>query len=267
MSKIITLCLIVGAVSLHAQDFYQFKNRWKPEEFIHVEQPQPASGTIQPGWHSAQWTLELVDQYYYKIKNRWRNEYLHIENGGLACGAIQPGWWSAQWILEPIEGTDLYRIRNRWKPEVVIHNQNGMLEASAVQLGWWSAQWAMINVNGSNPVAQTEATTNAPANSIVRRGNNPSAFTPEHNGRIEQAYVRYEDQISINNVSVGDYVYFFPQEAHGEAKGASFDLKNPPICGQTYKVIETNPTLKFDRLMPMMRNTENYYFAFVVEVY
>lgn len=39
-------------------NFYRIKNRWKPTEYIHVEQPVPTSGTIIPGWWSAQWELE-----------------------------------------------------------------------------------------------------------------------------------------------------------------------------------------------------------------
>lgn len=267
MSKItLTLCLLmVSTISLCAQDFYQLKNRWKPDEFIHAEQPQPASGNIQPGWHSAQWILEPIDQSYYKIKNLWRSEYLHIQNGAIQCGAIQPGWWSAQWTLEPVEGTSFFRIRNRWKPEIAIHNQNGVLEASAIQLGWWSAQWDVVKTGTTVAPLQPSATPTTIT--VTKRGDDPSAFTPEHNGRIEKAFVRYTDQISISGLSVGDQIYFFPQEAVGDTKGISFDLKNPAICGQTFKVIETSPTIKLDRPMPMMRNTENYYFAFIVEVF
>lgn len=268
MSKILlTLCLLLAGISsLCAQTFYQLKNRWKPDEFIHVEQPQPASGTIQPGWHSAQWILEPIDQHYYKIKNLWRSEYLHIQDGAIQCGAIQPGWWSAQWTLEPVEGTSFFRIRNRWKPDVAIHNQNGVLEASAIQLGWWSAQWDVVET-GTTALAPPQSSAIPTTISITKRGDNPSAFTPEHNGRIEKAFVRYTDQISISGLSVGDQIYFFPQEAVGDTKGISFDLKNPTICGQTFKVIETSPTIKLDRPMPMMRNTENYYFSFIVEVF
>lgn len=224
MSKILfTLCLLMASISsLCAQGFYQLKNRWKPDEFIHVEQPQPASGTIQPGWHSAQWILEPIDQHYYKIKNLWRSEYLHIQNGAIQCGAIQPGWWSAHW--------DLVKT-------------------------------------GTTTLAPPQSSANPTTITVTKRGDNPSAFAPEHNGRIEKAFVRYTDQISISGLSVGDQIYFFPQEAVGDTKGISFDLKNPAICGQTFKVIETSPTIKLDRPMPMMRNTENYYFSFIVEVF
>jgi hypothetical protein len=251
--------LMLICVAAMAQETYQFQNRWKSTEFIHVEQPQPASGTIAPGWLSAQWIVEPVAETgYYQIRNVWRNQYLHIQNGTLECGDIQPGWWSAQWALEPVAGTTHVRIRNRWKPEVAIHNQSGLLEAGPIDLGWWSAQWAMININGSQPAAPIVA---------ARNGGNPGAFTPEHNGTITQVIVRYTDQISMSDPAIGARVYFFPQEVITDTEGISFDPKNPPICGQVFKIVETSPEIKFDRPMPMMRNRYNESFQFVVEIF
>lgn len=252
--------LMLTCVPAMAQETYQFQNRWKSTEFIHVEQPQPASGTIAPGWLSAQWIVEPVAETgYYQIRNKWRNQYLHIQNGTLDCGDIQPGWWSAQWALEPVAGTTHVRIRNRWKPEVAIHNQSGLLEAGPIDLGWWSAQWAMININGSQPIAAPVV--------AARNGGNPSAFTPEHNGTITQVIVRYTDQISMSDPAIGARVYFFPQEVITDTEGISFDPKNPPICGQVFKIVETSPEIKFDRPMPMMRNRYNESFQFVVEIF
>lgn len=254
--------LIVGITSLSAQDFYQFQNRWKSNEFIHVQEPNPSAGAIQPGWWSAQWILEPVDGYY-QIKNRWRNEFLHIQNGPVECSPIQPGWWSAQWALEPVAGTSFYRIRNRWKPEIALNNQQGYLEAGPIELGWWSAQWATLKIGVDNLVAPQAAVTIS-----NRNGDNPSAFTPEHNGRIEQVSVRYTDQLSISGqVFVGSRIYFFPQEVIADTEGISFDPKNPPIGGQTFTVVETTPELKLDRPMPMMRNRVNDSFGLVVEVF
>lgn len=256
--------LFVGIISSRAQDYYQLQNRWKADEFIHIQQPYPASGTIQPGWWSAQWILEPIDGYY-QIKNRWKNEFLHIQNGPIECGVIQPGWWSAQWALEPVAGTPFYRIRNRWKPEIALNNQQGYLEAGPIDLGWWSAQWATIKIGGDESVPSAGTAKNSIS---IRNGDNPNAFTPEHNGRIEQVSVRYTDQISISgNVSVGTRIYFFPQEVNANPEGLSFDLKNPSIGGQTFTVVETTPNLKLDRPMPMMRNRNNDNFGFVVEIY
>jgi hypothetical protein len=59
-----------------------------------------AVSAIQPGWWSAQWTLEDAGEGYVRIKNRWKGTYLHNESKSLAAGAMQPGWWSAQWKRE-----------------------------------------------------------------------------------------------------------------------------------------------------------------------
>jgi len=123
----------------------------------------------------------------------------------------------------------------------------------------------LIKVNGDGSVVAPSAAAGSTSN---RRGDNPSAFTPEHNGRIDQASVRYTDQISIpGQVSVGSRIYFFPQEVVAYTESISFDPKNPSICGQTFTIIETTPFLKLDRPMPMMYNAVNDYFGFVIEVH
>ncbi len=274
------ITLLIG-ITAQAQEYYQLKNRWKPTEYIHVEQPNPSAGAIQQGWWSAQWILEpIAGTSFYQIKNRWRNQYLHIENGPIACSDIKPGWWSAQWSFESVPGTSFVRIRNRWKPNVALHNQNGRLEAGQVETGWWSAQWERVSVRNDQPqaaqqpvarqpVQRTQPTKAAPAVSN-KRSNNPGAFSPEHNGRISQASVRYTDQIQIPpnmNVRVGNRIYFFPQEVVVNRDGLSFDYKNPPIGGQTFTVVETNPRLVLDRPMPMMRNRVNDYIGLVIEIY
>lgn len=273
--KTATILIILQATlfSVDAQDFYQIQNRWT-NEFIHVEQPRPSAGAIQPGWWSAQWILEPVSSTgYYQIKNRWKNEYLHIQNGPLECGAIQPGWWSAQWALEPVAGTSFVRIRSRWKPEVALHNQQRVLEAGTIDLSWWSAQWQTINVSGGSVSSQSTIAVPAVASANVvaeRNGDNPSAFSPEHNGHIEQVSVRYTDQINISSnkpVNVGNKIYFFPQQVNANTDGINFDPKNPPIGGQTFTIIEVTPQLKLDRPMPMMRNRNNDSFGLVVEVF
>lgn len=268
-SHFIAAVLLFMSSAAQAQQVYQIQNRWKTNEYLHVEQPTPASGAIQPGWLSAQWIFEPVSgRPYVKIKNKWRNQYLHIEKGPLMCGTIEPGWYSAHWSLEPVAGTSSYRIRSRWKPQVALHNQNGKLETGSVDLGWWSAQWQTIKVGSNSSASQAVAQTSSTS---LKRSDNPSAFKPEHNGRIETAVVRYTDRIYlIGNASVskGSKIYFFKQEVVVSNKsGLSFDPKNPNIGGQVYTVVETEPKLKLDRPMPMMRNTVNSSFFFIVEVY
>ena len=128
-----------------AQDaFVRLQNRWKPDQFIHIERGRPESGSIQPGWFSAMWILEPVAGQpgsTIRIRNRWKpNQYLNVEQGPLESTSIQPGWWSAMWIMVPVGG-DMIRLQNRWKPTEFLNIERGMLVSSSIETGWWSAMW------------------------------------------------------------------------------------------------------------------------------
>ncbi|MEQ8364975.1 MAG: hypothetical protein RH948_19030 [Cyclobacteriaceae bacterium] len=277
----IMMLLLCGyALSATSQNFVKLKNRWKPTEYIHVEQPTPASGGIQPGWHSAQWLLEPVaGTAFYKIKNRWKNTYLHIEQGPLAIGDIQSGWWSAQWQIEAIPGTSFYRLRNRWKPTVAIHNQNGRLEAGAIQDGWWSAQWELESPSNaappvssqpqSRPQSQPAAQPAVAQKPSLPSNRDASAFSPQHGGKVTVMFMRYTRVNVMANTTVkpGDRIYFFPQSIECNRDGASFNPDNPALGGQTFTVKEVTPQLVLDRDIPMMRNRNNDSFSMVIEVY
>ncbi|MEQ8302930.1 MAG: hypothetical protein RIB47_06035 [Cyclobacteriaceae bacterium] len=280
---IVLLICLTNIFVVAAQDFFQLKNRWKPNEYIHVEQPSPASSGIQPGWWSAQWIFEPVPgTAFYKIKNRWRNQYLHVEQGPLVCGDIQSGWWSAQWQLEAIPGTSFNRLRNRWKPNVAIHNQNGRLEAGDIQAGWWSAQWELVNVGSpsSAPVqpqvaqqpASRPAVAAAPAAPVAPKlpsNRNANDFRPEHGGKVTVMFMRYQRVWPMGNtqLKVGDRIYFFPQRIECNPDGASFDPSNPALGGQTFTVKAIAPELELDRDIPMMRNRTNDSFSMIIEIY
>ncbi len=47
LGKLISTAIIlfVSIISLKAQEYFQIQNRWKADEFIHVEQPKPATGS------------------------------------------------------------------------------------------------------------------------------------------------------------------------------------------------------------------------------
>lgn len=126
-----------------AGQFVRIQNRWKGDQYIHVERPQVESGKIQPGWWSAQWTIEpIAGTQYVRIRNRWKtDQVLHIERGRLESSKIHDGAWSAQWIIEPVAGTQYVCIRNRWKGEERLHIEHGRLESSKIHNGAWSAQW------------------------------------------------------------------------------------------------------------------------------
>jgi hypothetical protein len=52
--------MAVWVVSLpvaDAQPYMWLQNRWKPEQFIHIETGAVQAGPIQPGWWSAMWNI------------------------------------------------------------------------------------------------------------------------------------------------------------------------------------------------------------------
>ncbi len=72
-----------------------------------------------------------------------RNVAINIEASTTPSAANAPaGWWSAQWIVEPVAGTNFYRIKNRWKPDLFLNNETRSLQTSPIQQGWWSAMWS-----------------------------------------------------------------------------------------------------------------------------
>ena len=142
-----------------ARQIVHLQNHWKPDQYVNIESGTVVAGAIQPGWLSAQWTLEPVPgtvPTHHRIKNLWKpDQYLNIESGVLQAGTIQPGWLSAMWLLEPVPGTvpTLHRIKNLWKPDQYLNIESGVLQAGTIQLGWLSAMWTL-----SPPVANPTRT-------------------------------------------------------------------------------------------------------------
>ena len=52
-----SLCFVNEA---QAQEFDRINNRWKPNQYLHIEYGELQSGPIEPGWWSAQWIIELA---------------------------------------------------------------------------------------------------------------------------------------------------------------------------------------------------------------
>ncbi|MCU0870695.1 MAG: hypothetical protein MUF30_14070, partial [Burkholderiales bacterium] len=90
---VLTFSLVAVSASAGAQSFVQLKNRWKPDQYVHIENGPPTAGPIQPGWWSAMWVMENVPgANFVRLRNRWKpDQYLHIEPGRLDAGPIQPG--------------------------------------------------------------------------------------------------------------------------------------------------------------------------------
>ncbi|BCD95938.1 RICIN domain-containing protein [Marinagarivorans cellulosilyticus] len=122
-------------------------NLWKPDQVVNVEHSDVAVSNAPNDWWSSHWIFEKTGNYY-RIKNRWTNEYLHMQSHALESGPISDGWWSAQWTLQDgsNNGQTIYRIRNRWLPDAYLNIENGSLEAGAIEQGWHSAWWYIDNL-------------------------------------------------------------------------------------------------------------------------
>lgn len=95
-------CCFVSS-SAYADEFVRIRNKWKDNQFVHIQEGSIKCGSIEKGWWSAQWIIEKVDENHYRIKNRWKSDrYIHIEKGILECSSIEEGWWSAQWTFQPL---------------------------------------------------------------------------------------------------------------------------------------------------------------------
>jgi hypothetical protein len=86
-------------------------------------------------------------QGFVRIKNFESNNYLHNQNGPVACTGIDRGWWSAQWEILPVNGTNYFVIRNRWKNNY-ISTENGSMISDNSQSA--NAQWSIEEEPGGN---------------------------------------------------------------------------------------------------------------------
>ena len=133
---------------LDYQQFNHLRNFWIGDRFINIESGPPAATQIGPDWWSADWYFDLppgtdASGHTFFIRNRWTNQSLNVQDGVLGTTA-QPGFWNAsEWVFEPIDGANLYRIRNALVTDWCLNIQNGTLAASPVQPGWWSAYWSV----------------------------------------------------------------------------------------------------------------------------
>jgi hypothetical protein len=91
-------------------------------------------------------TAQNIPQSFIRIKNFASNNYLHNQNGPMACTAINHDWWSAQWEMLPVNGTNYYQIKNRWKNNFISTENNSMISDNGQSA---NAMW-MIEETGSN---------------------------------------------------------------------------------------------------------------------
>jgi hypothetical protein len=152
--------IVVAAVaSSAAARADRIQNRWKPDQFLHVENGKIEAGPVRPDWLSAQWSIEGVrpGTPAIRIRNRWKPDHvLHVESGTLEAGPAPADWLSAMWTLEQA-GSNYVRIRNIWKNNLYIHIEQGQTEAGEVKPDWLSAQWLISADGASIPTAAGQA--------------------------------------------------------------------------------------------------------------
>ncbi len=164
----VTLLALIAS-SAAANDYVRIESRWKPDQHLHTENGPLQAGRTQPGWWSADWTVERVrGEPFVRLRNRHSGGYLHAERERLEVGPIQNGWWSAMWELQPVRGTDFVRLRNRWLDRHV-HIENGPVALGAINDGWWSAMWQLRDSQAAAssrpaPARPVSASPSRPAN-------------------------------------------------------------------------------------------------------
>lgn len=91
-------------------------------------------------------TAQNIPQGFIHIKNFASNNYLHNQNGPAACTAIDHEWWSAQWEVLPVNGTNYYQIKNRWRNNFISTDNNSMISDNGKSA---NAMW-MIEETANN---------------------------------------------------------------------------------------------------------------------
>ena len=132
----------------------RFSSRWNPQAELHIESGTLAAGPTEPGWLSAQWSVEPVGpgptDPYFRLRSLWKpDQFLHAESGVPQAGPIELGWLSAQWALEPVTDAAFVRLRNRWPLVRYAHVESGPLDVGRVAPGWLSAHWLLEKVSGT----------------------------------------------------------------------------------------------------------------------
>lgn len=99
----------------------------------------PNTGT-QAGVLLPQQNVPSLQQNFVHIKNFATGNYLQLEQGPLQCTTIDQGWWSAQWEILPVNGSNYFVIKNRFRNNyLAIDNTNNAYMAprgDAVNAMW-----------------------------------------------------------------------------------------------------------------------------------
>lgn len=85
---------------------------------------------------------------FFRIKSISKNTFLNNQYGPLACSNIDDGWWSAQWQFLPVQGTNYYFIKNRWKENYISTGVGSKMLSPNEQMQ--TAMWTLEPVANTN---------------------------------------------------------------------------------------------------------------------
>jgi hypothetical protein len=96
-------------------------------------------------------------QGFLHIKNFSSNYYINNENGPAACTSIDYGWWSSQWEILPVNGTNYFVIKNRWKNTFISTDNNSMLSANGQSA---NSMWSVEEIGNTHTYSIKNAANN-----------------------------------------------------------------------------------------------------------
>ncbi len=114
--------------------FHFIQNREQPDRYINLESGLAASPAVA-GWWSARWLLEPTGDGYFRLKNRWTEQYLLVDGGQLQVGAAIASSANAEWALVP--SADAFRIQNRAVSQVLVLEDGLQLSSSSGASADW----------------------------------------------------------------------------------------------------------------------------------
>lgn len=91
---------------------------------------------------------DFIPSDFVHLQNDWKRGYLNIEKGPLDCGPADMGWWSSQWQLVPVQGTNNYLIKNRWKEYCISTDHAGTMLSDNYNAG--ASMWTLEPVDNNN---------------------------------------------------------------------------------------------------------------------
>lgn len=108
--------------------------------------PEPANqvGTMMNNTYDQN---QNYQQEFVRIKNLSNTTYLHNQDGPVNCSPIDFNWWSAQWEILPVNGSNYFQIRNRWKNTFLSSENSSLLSDNGNSL---NAQWSIEETPTSN---------------------------------------------------------------------------------------------------------------------